>query len=1041
MTEQWTVSGEKNSTQSRVFFCSDTYIFGGPGYLKTNGYFERAYSTIPTHSVIYFQIRVHIIDNWKFPDQFQIIFDGHQPISLNPVMTRTFYGQNVCGNSDPDLHNYYIQGKVLHTENTLKLTIISYIQQEPKYASFGIRDIRLLFATKKPTDDEEACVAITESYSANAAVGIGNCVCPYGRYYNGATCQPCHTSCLSCFGSANTQCFACKNSFYWNGNNCASCPSNCLYCSSGTECTVCSPGYYLDRYFTCQLTCPLPYLPLGDGVFWVCQTPCQPDNFMYWDNTCESSCDPGLTTRIEGSAKFCDFPCTNPNDYLHWDGPSCVSICTTQPRIKHGKKFCYPCPDGLYLYPNGTCISFCEIPYTTQIIGGADYCQPLCNPGEYLIGNQCFTSCTSPLYSENIHGLKVCKSPCPNDFYYWNGTCLSTCPLNQRFFGIYKFCDACLNNYFLYPDGTCKPTCDPPRQYFTEDIFQICYFPCGGSSGVYNADSYADCPALYEYPLHLTLKGECMLNLSGQEYEQANTIGQVLNKFSGIVSVLAVIAIVINPRDGRPFCLILSIKMLEYLKYIIAKYPPLLQQVFNTLNFNLGVMNIAPDVSSEAIEKFERYSVPHQYNEFKFHSSFIVNSWDALVSFVVIGIIIGFVLVSEAIFKDKKYVSWLIQKIKPAIKLPTFLVLFLLSSYYIDINIHTSLELRTLHLFSFLAVLSFLTALAMNGLLIFMIVKVFLAFKEARKILTQVADAINPSLHSRDLQKISDYYIFFAICSKEAYYQHAFIFVSIIRVYVFSFVLGYMFEHAFVQSVLALILSGMMLLYLIFVQPLKRLSHLIQFIVMEATLLVPNLCVVIMNAMNGVCSESHEFRSVLGGLIIACNFVLLVGGMGCLIFAIVRRAFGKDIIEDFKAGRTDFKRRNDNEDAFETMLRNRDIQNDIITVPVPDVDAIRRKRNDDFVQRDNTEVENIEFTRPQEVEMSGIGIRHDTSSKLMMLNTNESQLVIPPDPNGNVNLENEDNYEFDNSQLDVTRNHGHGSDDDEDRNKRRKQYN
>ena len=908
LVSQWTVSGLTNQTQSKIFYCQTLMMMGGPGFLPAAGYFERTYTSLSSHTALYFSIRMYVLDNWKFPDAFQIQLDDKQPMTFNPVFTRTYYGSQICAESDAeDLTSYYVVGKVSHTSSSLKIRITSYIQQDPELASFGVREVGFSLVT----------YSVTESFCATVggAYGVGNCQCNNGYYPSGSLCLTCHASCSSCFTSGNTGCYTCAANYYWSGSSCLSCPSNCARCSSSSVCTYCKTGYYLRYDGTCQATCNAPYVIVGSGDFQVCRTPCQAsDTYMYWDDTCEESCDSPLqATTTSYGVKFCSFPCVTQTNFLYQDG-SCSSSCVLQSRYHHFRKFCNPCNTGLALLSSGECQipDACDPPNVLQTIAGVLYCQPACTTGNYYLAasGTCVSSCASPLIISTVNGVDYCNSPCPNpstDYYYWNASCLSTCIYNIRTVNGYKFCDACSGGQYLYPDNTCKASCKSPMVTKTSGGFKFCFYPCGGDYGVFNTEKYDKCSSVYTYPFAQTDLGECVLDLSSGEYQRAINVANILHVFFGIISGLSILAILLDPHDARPLCLLLYIKMLEYFKFIQAKYPPVLQQVFNVQHLGLGLLNFSPDLPYEVYDAFPLHTIPPSFYSYGLHSSYFVNSWDFLFSLFVVAIVIVVIFLAEAYFKDVKFVKWLASKIKPAFTAPNILTMLLLTTHFIDIPIYTSIEFRSLHFTAFLPVFSFIIMLFINIFYHVLLIKAFLAFKEARKRVTQVHDIDvsedgpesfrgPPSSITSPRESTVTFRVLFDNIKEEAYFQHSYLLIFIFRVYFVCIILGYFFQHSFLQSLLIIISTIAMTLYVIFVKPLKRLSHQVQHIAMEVIFLVANLGVFILTSLNSACKEVPSVRRDLGNMIIACAFAFAVFGIGCLLVTVIRKAFGKDAI-------------------------------------------------------------------------------------------------------------------------------------------------
>jgi hypothetical protein len=70
--------------------------------------------------------------------------------------------------------------------------------------------------------------------------------CLPGHFPNQGYCQPCHSSCLTCFNSL--MCKDCQGGYYSNpasaGGLCEACPSGCIACQ-GAACSACLDGWFL----------------------------------------------------------------------------------------------------------------------------------------------------------------------------------------------------------------------------------------------------------------------------------------------------------------------------------------------------------------------------------------------------------------------------------------------------------------------------------------------------------------------------------------------------------------------------------------------------------------------------------------------------------------------------------------------------------------------------------------------------------------------------------------------------------------------------
>jgi len=514
-----------------VTLCNNVPLLGGFEVLSQSGYFQRIYESLPDHDMIFFSIRFHILDNWQSTDNFKIKFDSLTEASAgNPGKYASSFASNLCGASKKDMNLFTIYGKVLHNANTLDLKIISEVASAPNIASFGVREVNLLFKKKASGDSEGICYDNTDS-STNVAIS-GKCTCPKGQYYEAIllllpACLSCHASCESCYGSAATDCFACKKGYSLINGVCTKCTSPCESCTGvgSNKCLTCISGYWIRWDSTCVTTCDSPaYAQEIIDDFKICKVPCNTNENFYWDQSC-GSCPSPLVKRTKYTGEYCDKPCGS--DFVDWNGncritcnapfnqttiygvPACKLPCPSSEFLYQDGICRLTCPspylqktDGLILYCvypcdfgagkslkwDGSCVSSCTSPSYQRTSGNIIYCDS-CQPGYFLFpNNTCQPSCPSPWKARTVNDSKFCYYPCNfagGETLKWDGNCVSSCnsPSYQRTTDNIIFCDACQPNYFLFPNNTCQPSCISPWKSRAISNSHFCDYPCDFSGG------------------------------------------------------------------------------------------------------------------------------------------------------------------------------------------------------------------------------------------------------------------------------------------------------------------------------------------------------------------------------------------------------------------------------------------------------------------------------------------------------------------------------------------------------------------------------
>lgn len=322
--------------------------------------------------------------------------------------------------------------------------------------------------------------------------------CPSSQFFElkTVTCQPCHSSCLTCdFHSKN--CLTCQagdflyqercynscpvgtypdgnickkgveNCIEFSGNQCLMCQNNLVLKQDGSECITKSTGRYFLNEKKRQSDCDLR-----------CTTSC----VNGYANGC-SECDNYLK---EGVCQDCDI-----NQYHSHINKNCYDCHASCKTCYQATMFsCLTCPSGKTLYNDGSCGTSCNSnQYPESYFTGCKDCHPsceTCSNGEvdgcktcptgsiFVEGNRCIQECQSGwfLMNEKIGCVKCHEScqECKPETGHLQGNCLSCksgylehITSEELSSGKYinptkKFCSdepGCASGYFMYNSTSC----------------------------------------------------------------------------------------------------------------------------------------------------------------------------------------------------------------------------------------------------------------------------------------------------------------------------------------------------------------------------------------------------------------------------------------------------------------------------------------------------------------------------------------------------------------------------------------------------------
>jgi len=564
---RWTTSaGTPNN--KKTFQCGSYYLLGLYSVFPAqNSSITRIYEHLPSHNMIKYSIHFIIIDYWDIGDNIDVYLDNNSVGFINNAQNFSYAASNqsICGSSSYNDVQMRIYGTLLHTADTLNVTIVNKRKSMVQYGSFGFRDVNLLFGNSATrSDDHQVLVDITgeakitttnctqtnttlDYYQCNNCTNnnytncstavscdpfdptnctynytnctggnltdcssimvnqtnctnliynmtmmnctnYGTCIttttalsatsptcavsftqpdlgtltnCSFNpgpanktkctsssisqptvfylpnqalcqtRYYwdsSSSSCLPCDTSCETCYGSSNTQCYRCKDSYFFTGDACKSCASSCFMCfsPSASSCSYCLPPLYLynSTCVYCNLSSGLIKSQSLNGKYGYCTFPCKWNQYLYDDGTCSDSCDPRFNSTFDTTygRYFCHFPCSSSTQIFFYDS-QCASMTCDYPLqlIPYGGyKICeYPCQNGteLYYYVNNSCgSSTCSYPFFLKTLtphGLFQTCDPLCTLSTpYLhFNNTCMSDCKSPLVPSSKLSQDICDPP------------------------------------------------------------------------------------------------------------------------------------------------------------------------------------------------------------------------------------------------------------------------------------------------------------------------------------------------------------------------------------------------------------------------------------------------------------------------------------------------------------------------------------------------------------------------------------------------------------------------------------------------------
>ena len=532
-----------------------------------------------------------------------------------------------------------------------------------------------------------------------------------------------------------------------------------------------------------------------------------------------------------------------------------------------GVNQCYHCSSPYMLSPDNTCVSSCALPYIPFGDGSAKQCIAPCKSDQFMLwNNTCVNSCEIPLISASSSQGQVCNYPCDqsvHSFLYWDGSCLSKCPYHQRKEDNYRFCDACQPGYYMYNDNTCLSTCKTGFKVtiIGESIFCLSY--CKDAEYLHSDGlCRSECPE--------TLRGRiggsnfCKKESSEQKESIVKSVTVAQQVFGSVTSVCSNTISLINFANPTAILLSIMTNMLGNFRYLKIKYPSKLQSILDS-NDNLS-LNIIPDMPAKWAAKFPNSTLPENFQKYGFPSSFCVNFWNDELVLSLLTFTITIVCLSLLVSKRFKTIDSCLLNIKFALKWNFSLSLLL--SYFGDIVLFSSFELRTNRLQNLYSIISYIVCIFMNSIVFLVIIRMIVVIRAVRANTIQVIPIIPNSHPSSNSAKWRSYEVLLGSFKDQSFLQQAFLLFSSIRIYVFYLIIAYPYEYPIFQMVVITLLNLTMALYLLIQRPTKGKLELIEYLFQESVMLAANLCVLILSILDQINLDTEDARDVIGDIII-----------------------------------------------------------------------------------------------------------------------------------------------------------------------------
>ena len=451
--------------------------------------------------------------------------------------------------------------------------------------------------------------------------------------------------------------------------------------------------------------------------------------------------------------------------------------------------------------------------------------------------------------------------------------------------GVIKYCNyPCSSSEFLYQNGSCLSTCQIPFVLAVQGDFHFCNFICTDTTNYYYlAESI--CRSGCGYPYSIISQVSCAIILSESDAHQVTAVSGISNSTTQAVGATSVAVSIFTSSDPTSFFLKALSSMLLSVRYMRIGYSPKLQAVFSKNTMTNSSIAFIDKIHSTIKTSSTKYLLPDNFEQYKFHSSFLVNFWESLVSITFVSCLIVLIIVLNSCTKKWKRVNMLFSKLQDIIKWNFFFTYYM--SFYGDIVLFTSFELRTIRLDSVMAVMSVLILMLINALPILMFIKTLHIVSYLEQETVEVHERLRKQNLMKFNKKWKSYLVVYETFRASYWSQRAFFFIYSLRIYLFYCIISYLYTQPLAQAILISLINIGMILYLIRRYPIRNSIKLLQNIVQEIVLMIVNGCIVTLAIFDAAKIGSAQSREKIGDVIMYCGIVFSWLGLVFLLISAV----------------------------------------------------------------------------------------------------------------------------------------------------------
>ncbi len=372
-------------------------------------------------------------------------------------------------------------------------------------------------------------------------------------------------------------------------------------------------------------------------------------------------------------------------------------------------------------------------------------------------------------------------------------------------------------------------------------------------------------------------------SVTTEDLDSMDKVIDAINVFGEMSSVGILLSSMTITGNPSAISIINMVKMIQSIRYIDIEYPTKLQYLLYKQDQSSISLNFGVEFSEESKEEdFAEYPIPEIFQTYGLTSNFIVNYWSGLFTIMMACITIITAMFCVWLFSNTQLFCIISRKILEIMRWNFFLII--LFSNIDGIGVPASLDLRTIHFDSSLSIFGTALAIIFNlGIpaIIVAIPFIIMALRRSRAKVWNITGVpirggiiqVSDSEYKTLQQRLRTCKIFYKNLRDTSLFHQLALFFMLARAYLFHIIVGYLFANPLVQAFFINIMSGFMIVYLVFKRPFTSRLENVKMILYEAMVFLVNLCVLVLALLDYNDYEASSARKRIGDIVIVITLL------------------------------------------------------------------------------------------------------------------------------------------------------------------------